>query len=132
MGTIVRRKRIWSRHEIGPYRRHELLTGEIVYSAFNYTGYGDGIGRDLHAFITEEMRADWEMNCDELLAFWKPATSPPPNISLAAYRGYLFGVIRILYRGRPRRLIPWSRAMGPLRCRAAALGLPPVTIAQPK
>ena len=71
MGTIVRRKRIWSRHEIGPYRRHELLTGEIVYSAFNYTGYGDGIGRDLHAFITEEMRADWEINRDELLAFWK-------------------------------------------------------------
>jgi hypothetical protein len=44
---------------IGPYRRHELLTGRIQYPVLGYTGYGDGIGTDLTAFITDQMRADW-------------------------------------------------------------------------
>jgi hypothetical protein len=70
MTTIIRRKRT-SRTELGPYRRHELLTGKIVYPVEGYTGYGDGSGRDLAAFISNDMRADWEANRDELLAFWR-------------------------------------------------------------
>jgi hypothetical protein len=71
MSTIVRRKRT-SRTGLGPYKRHELLTGEIIYPLPQYyTGYGDGVGKDLTAFISDEMRADWEANRDELLEFWK-------------------------------------------------------------
>ena len=70
MSTIIRRKRT-SRLSIGPYRRHELLTGCIQYPVQGYTGYGDGIGTDLTTFISDEMRADWAANRDELLAFWK-------------------------------------------------------------
>jgi hypothetical protein len=33
-----------------------------------YTGSGDDVGTDLTAFITDEMRADWEANRAELLA----------------------------------------------------------------
>jgi len=68
MTTITRRKRE-ARGELGPYRRHELLTGEIYYPAFGYTGYGDGTGTDLAAFICEDMRLDWEANRTELLWF---------------------------------------------------------------
>jgi hypothetical protein len=68
MTTVIRRKRT-SRLQIGPYKRHELLTGRIVYPAQGYSGYGDGIGTDLTAFITHEMRADWEANRAELMAF---------------------------------------------------------------
>jgi hypothetical protein len=32
---------------------------------------GGGGGTDLTAFISDEMRADWEANRDELMAFWK-------------------------------------------------------------
>jgi len=70
MSTVVRRKRT-SRSELGPYRRHELLTGEIMYPVMGYTGYGDGENTDLTAFISDEMRADWEANRDELLKFWR-------------------------------------------------------------
>lgn len=70
MSTITRRKRA-SRLSIGPYKRHELLTGEIRYSARYYTGYGDMRNDDLTAFISDEMRADWASNRDELIAFWK-------------------------------------------------------------
>jgi hypothetical protein len=55
MATIVRRKR-QSRSELGPYRRHELLTGEIFTQCKGYTGYGDGIGKDLAAFVDDDMR----------------------------------------------------------------------------
>lgn len=68
MSTIIRRKRT-SRLEIGPYKRHELLTGEIVYPMENYSGYGDGNSDNLSDFISDEMKADWEANRDELLAF---------------------------------------------------------------
>ncbi len=44
---------------IGPYRRHQMLTGRIVYPVQGYSGYGDGIGTDLTAFISDEMRHDW-------------------------------------------------------------------------
>jgi hypothetical protein len=70
MTTVIRRRRA-SRLSIGPYRRHELLTGRIQYPVQGYTGYGDGIGTDLTAFIGDQMRADWEANRDELLAFWR-------------------------------------------------------------
>jgi hypothetical protein len=70
MATITRRKRE-SRTVLGPYRRHELLTGEICYPMRGYTGYGDGVGTDLAAFISDEMRADWDSHRDELLAFWR-------------------------------------------------------------
>jgi hypothetical protein len=68
MTTVIRRKRA-SLSSIGPYRRHDLLTGRIVYPVQGYTSYGDGIGTDLTAFITDEMRAGWEANRDELMAF---------------------------------------------------------------
>ena len=70
MTTIIRRKRA-SRSLIGPYRRHELLTGRIQYPVQGYMGYGDGVGTDLTAFISNEMRRDWAANRDELLKFWK-------------------------------------------------------------
>lgn len=70
MTTIIRRKRT-SRTQIGSYRRHELLTGRIVYPVQGYSGYGDGVGTDLTAFISNEMRADWEANRDELTEFWR-------------------------------------------------------------
>ena len=69
MSTIIRRKRA-SRLSIGPYRRHELLTGRIQYPVQGYSGYGDGVGTDLTAFIGNEMRADWETNRAELMKFW--------------------------------------------------------------
>ena len=70
MTTIIRRKRT-SRSSIGPYRRHELLTGRIVYPVEGYSGYGDGVGTDLTAFITDQMRADWEANREDLMAIWQ-------------------------------------------------------------
>ena len=70
MSTVIRRKRA-SRLSIGPYRRHELLTGRIQYPVQGYTGYGDGVGTDLTAFISDRMRADWEANRAELMAFWR-------------------------------------------------------------
>jgi hypothetical protein len=74
MTTVVRRKRA-SRTSLGPYKRNELLTGVIQYPVQGYTGYGDGIGTDLTAFISDEMRADWEANRAELLAFWRSGKS---------------------------------------------------------
>jgi hypothetical protein len=75
MTTVIRRKRT-SRLSIGPYRRHELLTGRVEYPAEGYSGYGDGIGTDLKAFIGPEMRADWAANREELIAFWESGQSP--------------------------------------------------------
>ena len=71
MGTIIRRKRLMSRAQIGPYRRHELLTGTIYYPAMAYSGYGDGTSTDVNDFVSDEMRLDWEQNRDELIAFWE-------------------------------------------------------------
>jgi hypothetical protein len=70
MNAVIRRKRA-SRSSIGPYRRHELLTGRIQYPVQGYTGYGDGVGTDLMAFISDEMRKDWEANRDELMTYWR-------------------------------------------------------------
>ena len=70
MSTIIRRKRT-SRLSIGPYKRHELLTGWISYPVQGYSGYGDGVGTDVTAFISDQMRADWAANREELVAFWQ-------------------------------------------------------------
>ncbi|MDA9521479.1 hypothetical protein XI06_14240 [Bradyrhizobium sp. CCBAU 11434] len=70
MSTITRRKRT-SRINIGPYKRHELLFGEIRYPVYGYSGYGDGFGTDLTVFISDDMREDWNANRDELVSFWK-------------------------------------------------------------
>ena len=52
MSTIIRRRRA-SRMQMGPYKRHELLTGEIKYPAQGYSGYGDGRSADLTEFISD-------------------------------------------------------------------------------
>ena len=72
MSTVIRRRRT-SRLSIGPYRRHEFLTGRIQYPVQGYTGYGDGdgVGTDLKAFIGPEMRADWAANRAALMDFWQ-------------------------------------------------------------
>jgi hypothetical protein len=31
-----------TRPPLGPYKRYELLTGEICYPVLDYDGYGDG------------------------------------------------------------------------------------------
>ena len=48
-------------------------TGQTLWQLMplGYTGYGDGVGTDLTAFISNEMRADWTANREELLAFWQ-------------------------------------------------------------
>jgi len=67
-------KRTWRDHTrvefLSAYQYHELLTGNIDYPMMRYDGYGDGHGKDLHAFITPLMRADWATHREELLAFW--------------------------------------------------------------
>jgi hypothetical protein len=70
MATVIRRKRM-AKGSLGPYKRHELLTGEIKYALSGYTGYGDGHGTDLTKFISDAMRSDWQAHRNELLAFWK-------------------------------------------------------------
>src|SRR6516164_5949914 len=78
MATIVRQKR--RPRQLGPYRRHELLTGEICYPEYGYTGYGDGRGTDLTAFVSDEMRSDWAEHRDELIKFWKSAAYTSPDV----------------------------------------------------
>ena len=98
MTTILRRKRT-SRLSIGPYKRHELLTGRIVYPVLGYTGYGDGIGTDLTAFITDHMRADWEANRAELLAFLRSGKSDAEAFPDA---------LPWLYVGGSADTLPWA------------------------
>jgi hypothetical protein len=69
MATIRHRQRV-SYRELGPYKRHELLTGKILYAAQGYNGYGDGKSTNVSDFISDEMRADWEADRDDLMAFW--------------------------------------------------------------
>ena len=67
-------KRTWRERQgvefLSAYQAAELLTGEIHYPMLGYDGYGDGIGRDLCAFIGPVMRADWTTHRATLLAFW--------------------------------------------------------------
>jgi hypothetical protein len=78
MSTIIRHRRV-SYRELGPYRRHELLTGEISYAASGYSGYGDGKSHNLSDFIGEEMRTDWLDNRAELLRFWASGECTTPR-----------------------------------------------------
>jgi hypothetical protein len=78
MSTIVRHKR--GPRQLGPYRRHELLTGEIRYPENNYSGYGDGRNTYLADFISDEMRRDWAEHRAELIKFWKSGEYTSPEI----------------------------------------------------
>ena len=75
MSTILRRKRT-SRLSLSAYRRHELLTGRIVYPVQGYDGYGDGLSTNVADFIGPEMRADWAANRVALIEFWESGASP--------------------------------------------------------
>jgi hypothetical protein len=99
MTTTVRRKRS-SRSNIGPYRRHELLFGDICYPLQGYNGYGDGKGTNLVDFISAEMKADWEQNRDELMEFWKSGEYTGPR-TFSDSKPWLFE------RGYPGTL-PWA------------------------
>jgi hypothetical protein len=79
MSTVIRRRRT-SRLEIGPYKRHELLTGEVRYPALDYSGYGNGIDTDLSKFISDEMRNDWRNNREELIEFWQSGEYTTPDV----------------------------------------------------
>jgi hypothetical protein len=116
MATIIRRKRA-SRTSIGSYKRHELLTGEIRYPVLGCSGYGDMSGTDLTAFITDEMRADWEANRDELVAF----------IRRVHDRRRLPGFGTVALRARQHRHVAMGGAasgIAPCRSRSAMTSLP--------
>jgi hypothetical protein len=104
MTTTVRHKRS-SRSNIGPYKRHELLFGEIFYPVMmeTYTGYADGKGTKLADFISAEMKTDWEQNREELLGFWKSGAYTTPDI-FPDSKPWLF------QRRRPGTL-PWAAKM---------------------
>jgi hypothetical protein len=76
-------KRTWRERQVvaslTAYQISELMTGEITYPVRNYTGYGDGYGEDLHAFIDDRMRADWAVHGDELLEIWISGSDEWPN-----------------------------------------------------
>ena len=57
--------------ELGPYKRHELLTGEIRYPENGYSGYGNGRSTSLMDFISDEMRQDWREHRTVLIKFWR-------------------------------------------------------------
>ncbi len=78
MSTIIRRRRT-SRLEIGPYKRHELLVGQILYAPA-YSGYGDGTGLDLAKFISFDMRNDWTKTREELLELWYTGKYTVPDV----------------------------------------------------
>ena len=85
--------------DIGPYKRHELLTGKISYPALGYSGYGDGKSTHIADFVTHKMRLDWLANRDRLLAFWK--SGEPISKSFPDSKPWL------LDRGDPDSL-PWA------------------------
>ncbi len=74
MSTVVRQRRS-SKLQLGPYRRHELLTGEVKIVVQGYSGYSDQIHTDLTRFIGPEMRNDWANHRTELVAFWRSGQS---------------------------------------------------------
>jgi len=74
VSTIIRRRRS-SKLQLGPYRRHELLTGEVKIVVQGYSGYSDQVRTDLTLFIGPEMRADWQNHRAELIAFWRSGKS---------------------------------------------------------
>jgi hypothetical protein len=84
------------------YQAAELLTGEICCPVIHYTGYGDGIGKDLSAFIGDLMRSDWMTHREALLAFWisgRWSSDPTPShgCSTAARPAELAARLRRVY-----------------------------------
>lgn len=57
------------------------------------------MGKDLSAFISDEMRADWEANRDELMEFWRSG-----KYSIDFFPD---SVPHLFYRGS-RRSLPWA------------------------
>jgi hypothetical protein len=78
LGTIVRRKH--AIRTLGPYRRHELLTGRIKYPVQGYDGYGDGSSAEVSDFVCDEMKRDWAENRAELIAFWRSGEYTTPDV----------------------------------------------------
>jgi hypothetical protein len=68
VATVIRRRHT-SRRQLGSDKRYELLTGVCDYPAES-SFYTDMKNTDAAAFISDEMRADWETNREELLKFW--------------------------------------------------------------
>ncbi len=70
---MVNRPKYNSRKQLTSDQRLELLAGVCYYPAARsyYTGYGDFKNTDAAAFITNQMKADWLANRDELLKFWE-------------------------------------------------------------
>jgi hypothetical protein len=87
--------------DIGPYKRHELLTGKIYYPALGYSGYGDGKSTHIADFVTHEMRLDWLANRDRLLAFWKSG-EPISKFFPDSKPGSLIAAIPTRCRGRSK------------------------------
>jgi hypothetical protein len=95
-------KRTWRDHARvefpSAYQCAELLTGEINYPVIKYDGYGDGVGKDLRAFIGPIMRADWATHRHALLEFWISGTH---SYKLPNRKGWLS------YEGAPGTR-PWA------------------------
>jgi hypothetical protein len=85
---------------LGPYKRHELLTGEIVYADRGYSGYGDGKSATMADFISDEMRRDWAEHRDALIKFWQSGKYTAPDV-FPDSKPWLF------VRGEPGTL-PWA------------------------
>jgi hypothetical protein len=93
---------------LGPYKRHELLTGEVASAAPGYyQGYAkSGFDQqNLEDFISEDMRADWLANRAELLAFWKSGE----YTSLDAFPDHT-PTPHLFIRGQPDTL-PWAASV---------------------
>jgi hypothetical protein len=99
MSTVKYRMRA-SQRELGPYRRHELLTGEIFCPQEGYSGYGNGTDTDLSAFISDEMRENWRSNRTELMKFWRSGEYTSPR-TFADSKPWLYAC------GTPNTL-PWA------------------------
>jgi hypothetical protein len=95
-------KRTWRDHTrvefLSAYQCSELLTGKIDYPMMRYDGYGDGHAKDLRAFISPLMHADWAAHREELLRFW---ISGETSYKLPNRKGWLS------YKGAPGTR-PWA------------------------
>jgi hypothetical protein len=87
-------KRTWRERQgvefLSAYQASELLTGEINYPVMGYDGYGDGVGKDLCAFISDLMRTDWTTHRAALLSFWisgRWSSELPNTLPWIFYRG---------------------------------------------
>jgi hypothetical protein len=100
VSTIVRRKHVM--RTLGPFRRHELLTGRIKYPVQGYTGYGDGSSVEVADFVCDEMRRDWADNREELMAFWRSGQYTTPETFEDS--------LPWLFTRRSGNTLPWAAA----------------------